>query len=288
MNVVTFVFFFLTIFLFLAPYISFEKQPFYIPVILGTLSFIFGYVLYRASGTLFQQKNMIKIERDIAEAKHDIAKAEHGIAKEENEKKKFKSNLHSEEITKSSGKQKIAGQGQQVKNKGQNPSQYEFEKKYYPTLTKLLENEVTFNWQRLSCFLITNSIILATWAIILAEMANPPRILLIGIALSGLFFSFFWRSAAIRGNRFHFFWLEKLRKFEDCNIPEKYRIFIRFKEFTTKGLVRIWKKDIKLEWLAKVGVGEFFILLAYIFLVIYLLITVYSIFIPSLPFFFPN
>lgn len=171
---------------------------------------------------------------------------------------------------------------------GKNPNQGENQFRYYDTVIKLLENEVSFNWQRLSCYLITNSILFAAWAIILAEIEKPPRILLAGIALLGSLLSVVWTFASVRGNRFHFFWLEKLRKFEEDKIPnEDERIFLPFEKLTKGEKIKFREKGIQLKWLAKkTGVGNFFVFLSTVFLVIYLLITIYSFSIPGLPWFF--
>lgn len=78
----------------------------------------------------------------------------------------------------------------------------------------------------------------------------------------------------------------KLREFEEHNVPEEHRLFVPLRELTAKGKTRVGKKNIRLEGLAGLGVGNFFVFLSSAFLSIYLLITVYSFFIPSLPLLF--
>jgi len=275
------VFLIISIFFFILPWITYISkltliQPFYIYIILSTLSFIFAYLLLYTA-PYADQKRILKdkkIEKQISEIEQDIAEAKRDKVKAESE---------------TTGQQKALNEEKQRKNNTHNLDEYKFKENYYPTAIKLLENEVCFNWQRLSCFLITNSIVFAAWAIILAEMSYPPKTLLILIGLLGLVFSILWRSAAIRGNKFHFFWLEKLRKFEEDKIPEpEYRIFIPFEDLTKGRRVKFRREEIELKGLARLGVGRFFVLLSEVFLWIYFLITVYSFSIPSLPWLFPN
>ena len=174
-------------------------------------------------------------------------------------------------------------------DKDMNPNSAKDKMDYYNRAINLLEHEVSFNWQRLTCFLTTNSILFAAWAIMFAEIDKPPRILLVGMSLLGFLLSVVWTFASIRGNRFHFFWIQKVREFEENesnHIPDEHKLFLPLRELTRDGKVEVGVETIELKWLAKLRVGDFFTFLSTAFVVVYLLLTIYSFYIPERPPFF--
>jgi len=153
----------------------------------------------------------------------------------------------------------------------------------YKIILQLLNNEINLNWQRLNTSLLANSILIATWAVSLMQGNDmlPLKWFLIGISGIGLILSIFWILATITGNAYHNYWIVWLRDLEDELCPKSghqvlHSIFIKMKDFIRgKKPVKIINSEIQMPRFT-MRVKSYFISMAFLFLIIYIGLLVYS------------
>lgn len=175
----------------------------------------------------------------------------------------------------------------------------------YKVVIQLLNNEVNLNWQRLYNFLLANTILITAWVLIftqgrgLAKELSSAKELLVGISFLGFILSIFGASATATGNAYHGYWLLWLNFLEKenelvHNVFGKMESFIKYKSVNIKSQdekvndqccccsklltphINYKLYTIQMPRIPAVRVMTYFALMAVLFIVIYLLLLIYS------------
>jgi len=143
-------------------------------------------------------------------------------------------------------------------------------KEFYKLLHSYVHQSEQTTWSRFNNYLLFNSIMIMTWAMIYVKTPHDQfdNIILFGICIMGIISGIFWFGLGYRGRKFMFMFVEKGVDFEMMNFNRKIDLF-KFIQTTRDSLRCRWAGSFYILMIGPILVSLFYVFLSVLLILSY-------------------